>query len=304
MNLIWQLSQTSAKCAFSNRAIAFAQVNGFSVTVGDHLELYVVRVNDEFFNVNVAVPEGLLRLRFGGVKHRGQTCLVVRSTHPTTAASRDGFDHDRKANLPRNLQCLLFALHDTVAAGRDGDPGFARAGASGIFVAHRMHRAGRWADELDLAAVANFCEVRILREKPVTGMDRIDVAYFRRAHDAVHLQIAVGTRGGANANRFVGQLHMQRIHVRFGVNRQRPDAQLLTGTDHPQRDFATVRDQNLLEHQLSGLDGEGREEIRVEFVRSLNSHLVPTSLGRAPGRIAQASRSRPQSPQSRRSSPP
>ena len=61
--------------------------------------------------------------------------------------------------------------------------------------------------------------MRILGEKTVTGMDRIDIAHLRRAHDAVDFQITFGTGRSADADRFVCELNMQRIDVRLGINR-------------------------------------------------------------------------------------
>ena len=94
------------------------------------------------------------------------------------------------ADFLRDLERFLFRLDDAVAPGRDRHAGFARAGARGIFVAHRVHRARRRPDELDIAALADFGEVRVLGEKSVAGMNRIDVADFGRAHDAIDFQIA------------------------------------------------------------------------------------------------------------------
>ena len=78
---------------------------------------------------------------------------------------------------------------------------------------------------------------------------RIDVAHFSRAHDAIDFQITIGAGGRADADRFVGQLHMKRIHVRLRVNRERPDAEFLTGANDAERDFATICDQDFFEHQ-------------------------------------------------------
>ena len=109
--------------------------------------------------------------------------------------------------------------------------------------------AGGRPDELDFAALADLREMRVLGEKSVAGMDRIDVADFGRAHDAIDLQITIGARRRADADRFVGQLHMERIDVRLGVNRERADAEFLAGANDAQRDFAAIGDQDFFEHQ-------------------------------------------------------
>ena len=144
--------------------------------------------------------------------------------------------------LPGDLHRLLFGLDDAVAARRDGNPGFAGMGARRIFVAHRVHRARRRTDELDLAAFADFREVRVLRQKTVAGMDRIHVADFGRAHDAVDLQITFRARRRADANRLVRELDVERIDIRFRINREGANPQFLAGADDAEGDFAAVRD--------------------------------------------------------------
>ena len=111
--------------------------------------------------------------------------------------------------------------------------------------------AGGRADELDLAALADFREVRVLGEKSVAGMNRIHVADLRRAHDAIDLQITLGAGGRADADRFVRQLHVQRIDIRLRVNRERADAEFLAGADDAERDFAAVGDQDFFEHRVA-----------------------------------------------------
>src|SRR2546428_13710402 len=53
-------------------------------------------------------------------------------------------------------------------------------------------------------------------------------------------------------------MHRVRIHV--GMDRDRPDSELLAGSDDPEGNLPTIRDENLLEHRLtpaSGSDDQG-----------------------------------------------
>ena len=58
------------------------------------------------------------------------------------------------------------------------------------------------------------------------------------------------SRAGArpDADVVVGEAHVQRLAVRFGVDRDRLHAELAAGADDAQRDLAAVGDQNFLEH--------------------------------------------------------
>ena len=217
-------------------------MHGVPMLVGDDLKLDVVRIDDQFLDVNGAVSKSLFRFGPRRMKRRGETGLVVRRSHSAAAAARDRLDHDGKTDPARDFQRLLFVLDDPVAPGRDGYPRFARIGARGILVAHRVHRARRRADEFDFAAFAHLGEVRVLRQETVAGMDRIHVAHFRRAHDAIDLQITFRARRRADADRFVRELDVERIDIRLRIDREGADAQLLASANDAQRDFAPVRD--------------------------------------------------------------
>ena len=65
---------------------------------------------------------------------------------------------------------------------------------------------------------------------------------------AVHAQIAVGGFSPPSATGGVGLAHMGGIAVGVGIHRHAADAQALQGTDGADGDFASVGDQNGIEH--------------------------------------------------------
>ena len=69
------------------------------MTVGNNLELNVVRVFDEAFEVDIGAAETGLRLVAGSVKSAHKTGFVQRRAHPATTATGGGFDHDGVADL-------------------------------------------------------------------------------------------------------------------------------------------------------------------------------------------------------------
>src|SRR5690349_24020391 len=94
------------------------------------------------------------------------------------------------------------------------------------------------ADELDVAAFADFYEMRVLRQKSVAWMNRVNVAYFGRAHDPIDPQITVKAGSGTDANRFIGKVDVQRIDVRFRIDCERTNAQFITGANDSQGDLS------------------------------------------------------------------
>ena len=162
-------------------------MNGMAMVVRNDLEFDVMRIDDQLFYIECAVAERFLGFRAGRVKGRAETRFIARDAHSPTATAGHGFDHHRIADAPCDFECFLFILDDPVAARRNRNSGFSRAGPRRILVPHRVHRARRRADELDLAAFADLREMRVLCQKSVSGMNRIHVADFRRAHDAIDL---------------------------------------------------------------------------------------------------------------------
>ena len=109
----------------------------------------------------------------------------MRGPHsaPATAGSR--LDHHRVTDFLRDLHRLLFCLHDSIASRRDWHASFARICASSVFIAHSLHRARRWSDELDIAAFAHLREMRVLGQESITGMNGVNVADLGCAHDPI-----------------------------------------------------------------------------------------------------------------------
>ena len=64
--------------------------------------------------------------------------------------------------------------------GVTGTPRFARVSRAVFLSPIARMAAARRPDELDVAALADVREVRVLAQEAVAGMDRIDVADLRR----------------------------------------------------------------------------------------------------------------------------
>ena len=102
-------------------AIAFAQMDDVALVVAEDLEFDVMRVLDEFLDVNPRIAKRLFRFGARRVIAFDQRNVVVRHAHAASAAAGDGFDHDRIADALGDGQGILLVLHDTVGAGGVGD---------------------------------------------------------------------------------------------------------------------------------------------------------------------------------------
>jgi hypothetical protein len=79
-------------------------------------------------------------------------------------------------------------------------------------------------------------------------MNRIDVRNLCGAYDAIGAKVAVGASRPPDADRFIGQLDMERLDVGFGIDRQSFDAQLTAGSDDAQSNFTAIGDEDFLNH--------------------------------------------------------
>src|SRR5207249_3901131 len=150
--------------------------------ISHDLKFNVARIEDELFQIHLIVSKRFLRLMTRAMEGRLKAWLIMRSAHPaaTTAACR--LDHHRVAEFPSDFYRLLLCLNDSIATRRYRHAGFARSCASSVLVAHGLHRTGGWSDELDVAAFADFYEMRVLSEEPIARVNRVNVANLGRAH--------------------------------------------------------------------------------------------------------------------------
>ena len=129
--------------------------------------------------------------------------------HSSTATTRDRLDHHRVTDFSCDLCRLFIVCDDAVTSRRDRHTRFASARAGHVFVAHLLNHVGRRPDKFDFATFDHFREMRVLGQKTVAGMNRIDIADLGRAHDPVDFQITFRAWRGADANRFVRELDVQ-----------------------------------------------------------------------------------------------
>src|SRR6478752_1522004 len=218
------------------------------MAIGHDLKFNVARIEDELLQIHLIISKCFLRLMTRTMESRFETGLIMRSAHPAATAASGRLDHHRVAEFPSDFYRLFLCLDDSIAAGRYRHADFARRRASSVLVTHGLHRTRGRADELDVAAFADLHEMRVLSEEPIAGMNCVNVADLGRAHDPIDFQIALKAGRRTDADRFIGQLDMQRIDVCFRIDRKGANAEFLASANHPQRDLSAISNQNFLEH--------------------------------------------------------
>ena len=79
-------------------------------------------------------------------------------------------------------------------------------------------------------------------------MDSLGIGDFRRADNGGDVQVALRRRRRANANRFIGQLYILGLGVRFGMHHNGFNAQFAAGALDTESDLATIGDQDFFKH--------------------------------------------------------
>ena len=217
--------------------------------VGDDLDLDVAGMLDVFLQVDLGAAESGLRLGLGLLQGRLQGQFVQGHAHAAPAAARRGLDQHRKAELLGQLQGLGLALDQPFAPRHRGHFGLPGHLAGRVLVAQHGHGLRGRADEGDVAIAADFGEMGVLGEKAVARMDRLHVAHFGRADDAIDFQIAFAGLGRTDAIGLVGHLQVGCAAVGLAEDGHGLHAQLAAGAEDPQGDLAPIGNENALEHQ-------------------------------------------------------
>src|ERR1700746_3758451 len=79
-------------------------------------------------------------------------------------------------------------------------------------------------------------------------MEGFSAGYFACREKRWDIEIRIARSRRTNADRFIGELHMHRIGVGSRMDRHGRDAEFLSGAQNPQGNFATVGNENLVEH--------------------------------------------------------
>src|SRR5262249_52436149 len=122
----------------------------------------------------------------------------------------------------------------------DRHAGLLRQFAGGVLVAQVLHRGFRRADKLDPRDPALVCEVGLLGQESISGVNGIDVGKLRSADDSVDAKVALSRWSRSDADPLVGKFQIWCAAVGLTIDRNRFDPQIVTGPDHPQSDLTAI----------------------------------------------------------------
>src|SRR6516165_10394561 len=229
-------------------AVTVAEADDRSAMIAQDLYFHMTRLHKVFFNVDLAVAERGFRLglRFG--EGAPQVLPVLRHAHAAAAPAAGGLDDQRVAEALCHGARRVLIPHRAIAPRHDGDARPAHHFAGLRLVAHLFDRIRLGPDERDVAVEADLRKAGVFRQEAIPGMDGVDAQQLGGADDAGNVQVTVSRRRRTDAERFVGQAHVQRAAVRLRIHGHSAQVQFAAGADDAHRDLTAVRDQDLGKH--------------------------------------------------------
>ncbi len=238
------------------RAVTLAEVAHVAVVVGDDLNLDVARVFEVAFEVDVGVVEVRLSLALGRFELVLGLVGAADDFHPAAATATLRLDCDGIAVLVAELRDFRRVLDGVGRPGDDGHVGRLHRLAGLRLLAELLHRLALGADPRH--AVRGFDqrgEVGVLREEPVSGVNRVGTRLLRGVDDGLLVEVGLGGTGRADVVRFVGVANVSGVSVGIAVDGDGVDSEFLAGAHHADRDFPAICDQNLIEHSCENVFG-------------------------------------------------
>ena len=228
-------------------AVPLEQVNHIAVLVAQNLHLNVLGLHQVLLDEDVLVAEGLFGLALHQVKGGNDLLRCVATAHPPAAAAAGRLEDDGEAVFDGLCKGLLPVLQGTVGTGDGGHAAGVGNGLGGQLVAHLGQNGGGGADEGDASLLAGPCEVGVLAQKAVAGVDGVHVAAAGQIDDGGDVQI--GPQGGLVLTDEIGLVRLgaeEGKGILVGVHGHRVQAQIVAGPEHADGDLAPVSHQDLV----------------------------------------------------------
>ena len=233
------------------RAIALAQMQAGALFVAQHLHLDVATAFDGTLDDDLVRAKGAGRFRLRLPEHFGQLSGLAHHAHAATATTRGGFQNHRKADA-RGRGLNLLHRGAALLAGHRGHAG----GLHGLLglglVAHECNDPCSGANKREARIGNRLRELGIFGKKTVAGVNGLRTRAAAGVDDGRDVAVALVGRGGADVYGQMGRTHMRALRVGVGIDGDSAKAHAPRGTDHAQRDFSAVgNEQGVKAHGLS-----------------------------------------------------
>ena len=174
------------------RAVPGAGHDHVAELVGDHLRLDVARLVEITLDEALSAPERRDGLPGGRLEQLGDLLDGAGDLHAAAAAAEGSLDGHRNAVLAGERDDFVGVL-DRVGGARDQRRLGARGDVAGRHLVAKVADGLRARPDPDQSGVDDgLGEVGVLREEPVTGMDRVRAGLRRGVEDLAEVQVGLG----------------------------------------------------------------------------------------------------------------
>ena len=237
-------------------ALALVQVNDVAVAVAHHLDFDVARLLYKLLDEDAVVAKAVARLVLAGGKALERFLVVEGHAQALATTAGRGLDHHGIANALGDLHRLFGTGNRVVVAGNGVDLGLVGQLLGRNLVAHGRNGVRLGADEGNALVLAALGKGLVLAQEAIAGVHSLGTGLLAGLNDLVGQQIALAAGRGANAHGLVSQLDVAGFLVGVGIDSDGGNAHLAGGSNHPTRNFATVRNQDFCKHSIDS-SGDG-----------------------------------------------
>ena len=169
-----------------DRAVTFIKVIDLTMLVTEDLHLDMAGAGDHLFQIALAIAKGGLGLATAFQNLFFQLVFRVDWAHAASTAAPAGLQHQRIADFSGFLADRVHVIAQNFRGGDNrhvsGDGNLAGT----RFVTKGAHGFGLGADERDAVLHARIHEVRVFRQKPIAGVDRVRATFLGNADDLIN----------------------------------------------------------------------------------------------------------------------
>ncbi len=231
-----------------HRAVALEQVDRVAEAVGEHLDLDMARACQVLLDQHAVIAKAARRLALDRGQ-RGLECLArFHHAHALAAAARAGLDQHRVADAVGLRAQERGVLVVPVVAGHQRHAGTLHQRLGRALAAHRLDGRGRRPDKDQAGFRAGPRKGLVLRQKAIARVDGLGARRARGFEDAVGTQVTVAGGRLADVYGLIARGDVAGVDVGIGIHRNGADAQATAGRGDPAGDFASVGDEEFVEH--------------------------------------------------------
>ena len=172
-------------------AFAFAEMDDVAVAVGEHLDLDVAGVQHESLEEQGVVAECRAGLAPRTDQRGRQVRRFVHDPHALAAAAGRRLHQHRIADVACRCDQVFVGEAGPGDARHDGHAERRYGRLGGDLVTHGLDRLDRRSDEHDARRLQRSGEFGVLREEPVTRMDRLGAGAAGGVDDRVDVEVAL-----------------------------------------------------------------------------------------------------------------